>query len=97
MQNNFSFDRHRQRKNHRLLPRHRQRQGMLHVPERYQQGCSLRLGPLRRFFFFARSASLHENIRGKKKSSSLFLSSSISPASYAGFFFVSVFSVGLAV
>ena len=29
---------------HRMLPRHRQRQGMLHVPERYQQGCTVNLG-----------------------------------------------------
>ena len=34
--------RHRPRAHHRLLPRHRQRQRMLHVPERYQQGCTLR-------------------------------------------------------
>jgi len=68
--------RHRPGAHHRLLPRHRQRQRMLQVPERYQQGCSLRLGPLRRFFFCQRIilrskdkavSATNTLLRGKKK------------------------------
>ena len=65
---------HRPRAHHRLLPRHRQRQGMLHVPTRYQQSRALIERVLRGSFLLP----LRSSVRRLYRPVFLFIARSVS-------------------